>query len=142
MLLPGIGVEGDAGNVTRASTTQGSVGQGGQTGSFLSFMRSHSKVVGGSGGGSVRLSSWKLSRIREYSQASSSQAQPAGMARTGFATHSAYLIATKSGPPVAATLVSSKLGSQGFVAAPGPHLARSRKTGSATKISSPYGPKV
>src|SRR4051812_7523440 len=79
--------------VISARSTQGSAGGSGNGGRwcFLSF--SISQIVGGevtfgaSGFGLQRIS--KPSRMREYSQALSSQPQPAGSVRSGRVGHSA-----------------------------------------------------
>ena len=89
------------GRSTRANTIQGSSGQGGQAGNFLPSISSHSESglqmeIGVRRAAQVAPGISKLSRTREYSQADSSQPQPAGITRTGRVGHSAYLMATKS----------------------------------------------
>src|SRR5690242_15953443 len=82
-----------AGKSTCASTTHGSVGHGGQGGNLLWVISSQMRGGFGDGGSCVRQHISKPSRMREYSQADSSQPQPAGIANTGLAKHSLYLIA-------------------------------------------------
>src|SRR5258708_408972 len=96
---------------------------------------------GGPDGGRSRQEIWKLSRTREYSQSSSSQAHPAGIARTGRAKHSEYLITMNTVPRTPDT-PRTILGSHGSVVASGPHFERSSKIDSPTKISSPQGPRA
>src|SRR5688572_11487970 len=92
----------DGGSFTWASTTHGSSRQVGHGGSCSSLRSSHSKDGDASSwcdpGSSVKHSIVKSSRIREYSQAASSQTQPAEWTRSGLVSQSVYLMASNIDP--------------------------------------------
>src|SRR5690348_718079 len=101
----------DAGRSTCASTTHGSSGQGGHGGGLSWVMSSQMSGSLDDGGSWVRQQISKPSRMREYSQADSSQPQPAGIASTGLAKHSLYLMTTKTLWPITSPRTDGSQGS-------------------------------